>query len=177
MGYMIKEYFKDGSKHGVEIDYIEETKPLGTGGSIRFLKNVNNQPFVVTNGDVISDIDFEQAIDFHIEQKSYATVVIRPHEIRNPYGVLETDGIDIVKIEEKPTYRSHILTGAYIFHPGVIDLLVDEEEVQIPNFLNHLRILGFRTIAFHVQDKWMDIGNPNDLIGAESYFDELDQLK
>ena len=170
LGASIKSHFGDGSKLGVSIDYIEEDKPLGTAGSLRGLTKTNDLPFIVTNGDVISEIAYDELIDFHLEQKAVATMAIRPFQIQNPFGVIETNGITIIGIHEKPTYRTHINTGVYVFDPKVIQLLPKSEFCQIPELFDHLRNEGHRTIAFHLQDDWIDVGNVEDLARAEKKF-------
>ena len=163
LGDLIKEYFRDGLNWGVRINYLDEDAPLGTAGSIRNLKNSGNFPFVVINGDIISGINMGDLIDFHVENKAVATMAIRPFEMRNSYGVVETDGVNIVSITEKPLYRYHVSTGVYVLDPNVVNLMPGSGELQMPELFNHLRILGHRTLAFHFQDRWIDVGTPEDL--------------
>lgn len=92
LGNKIKDYFSFGEKLDVKIEYIEEKKPLGTAGSLSYLKNLNDQTILVTNCDVISEIDYSDAIDYHELHKADATMVVNRFETQNPYGVIETDG-------------------------------------------------------------------------------------
>jgi dTDP-glucose pyrophosphorylase len=174
LGESIKNYFANGVNLGVSIDYIEEDTPLGTAGSLRKLKRTNDLPFVVTNGDVISDIDYGDLLDFHCEQEAWATMAIRPFQLQNPFGVVETEGISITGIREKPVTRTHINTGVYVFDPRVVQSLPSSEFCQIPELFDHLREEGHRTIAFHLQDEWIDVGNIEDLARAENKFTDLE---
>jgi NDP-sugar pyrophosphorylase family protein len=159
----ITNYFEDGSKWDIEIEYLYEELPLGTAGSIRNLRKFEDLPFIVTNGDVISEIDMGGLIDYHIEHRAVATMAIRPYEIKNQFGVVETNGAEISAIIEKPIYRSHISTGVYVFEPNVMNMLPDTDIIQIPELFDHLRILGQRTLAFHVQDQWIDLAKQADI--------------
>jgi len=167
LGQVIKEYFGDGSKWDVDIEYIDEKSPLGTAGSIRNLQKVGNLPFIVTNGDIISEINLGDMVDFHVEQHAVATMAIRPHEIQNQFGVVETNGIEISAIIEKPIYRTHVSTGIYVLEPNVVDLLPKSDVIQMPELFDHLRILGNRTLAFHIQDQWIDLAKEDDISATE----------
>jgi len=172
LGESIKKYFEDGSKFDVAIDYIEELTPLGTAGALKHITNTNEMPFVVTNGDIISEINFSELVDFHSDQSAMATMAVRPFEMQNPFGVVKIDGISIVSVDEKPVYRSHISTGAYVFEPQIVELMPNSSAYQIPELFNYLHQQGHKTIAFHLQDPWMDIGTATDIERAEAIFFE-----
>ena len=163
LGELIKEYFRDGSNWGINIDYLDEESPLGTAGSIRNLQKIGDLPFIVINGDIISGINMGDLIDFHVENKAVATMAIRPYEMHNSYGVVETEGVNIVSITEKPLYRYQVSTGVYVFEPNVVKLMPGSDVLQMPMLFDHLRILGHRTLAFHFQDNWIDVGTLEDL--------------
>jgi dTDP-glucose pyrophosphorylase len=167
LGNVIKDYFGDGSKWDLDIEYLDEKLPLGTAGSIRNLQKVGDLPLVVVNGDIISEINLGDMIDFHMEQRAVATMAIRPHEIQNQFGVVETDGIEISAIIEKPIYRTHVSTGIYVLEPYVVDLLPEADVIQMPELFDHLRILGCRTLAFHIQDNWFDLAEEDDIARTE----------
>jgi dTDP-glucose pyrophosphorylase len=163
LGELIKEYFGNGADWGIDIDYLDEVSPLGTAGSIRNLQKIGNLPFIVINSDIISGINMGDLIDFHVENKAVATMAIRPYEMQIPYGVVETEGVDIVSITEKPLYRNQVSTGVYVFEPNVVKLMPSSDVLQMPMLFDHLRISGHRTLAFHFQDRWVDVGTPEDL--------------
>ena len=101
---MIKEYFQDGKQHGVEISYLEETKQLGTVGSLSLLTKIPSNPIIVMNGDILTNIDFKSLIDFHIQRKATATMCVREYDIQVPYGVVNVSDDKVVHIEEKPIH-------------------------------------------------------------------------
>ena len=106
LGHQIEDYFADGGRWQVEISYICETSPLGTAGALGMLKPLPSEPVLVTNGDLVTDVNYSEMLDFHIQQEAAATMAVRSHEWQNPFGVVQTDGMSIVGFEEKPVWRT-----------------------------------------------------------------------
>ena len=96
----ITDYFGDGSKFDVSIEYIYEKQPLGTAGCIKSLQR-GDESLIVVNGDIISDIDYSSLLNYHIMMNAMATMATHEHEITNPYGVVDTNGINITSVQEK----------------------------------------------------------------------------
>jgi NDP-sugar pyrophosphorylase family protein len=96
LGHMVEDYFGDGLKMNARIEYIREQTPLGTAGGLGLLTRQPEAPFVVTNGDVLTDINYADLLDFHIRQAAAATMAVRTHEWQHPFGVVQTKGLDIV---------------------------------------------------------------------------------
>ena len=102
MGHMIEEYFGDGDKWSVRIDYLREEAPLGTAGALGLLNPSPHMPVVVTNADVFTQIRYGDLLDFHIKQGADATMAVREYEWQHPFGVVRINGTEIVGFEEKP---------------------------------------------------------------------------
>ena len=100
LGEMIEEYFGDGSRWQVKIEYLREEEPLGTAGAIGLLEGKPDTPFLVTNGDVLTDIRYGELLDFHSRHNASATMAVRLHEWQHPFGVVRTKGLDIIGFEE-----------------------------------------------------------------------------
>jgi dTDP-glucose pyrophosphorylase len=160
LGEIIKDYFDNGSNHNIQIDYIEENEPLGTGGALSLIDEVN-EPFIVTNGDVITDIEYSKLLRYHKKNKAVATMAVKRHEIKNPFGVvnLNSNG-SIVGFDEKPSYVSYVNAGVYAFNPEVLDLLNKNEHINTPDIFLRLISQNFKVIAFPVHEQWVDIGTP-----------------
>ena len=171
LGNKIEDYFKDGSKFGIEIEYLRETKPLGTAGALSLLAKNLQADLVVTNGDVITEIDYGQLLDFHTLHNATATMAVRLHEIQNQFGVVQTDGIKITSYEEKPTMRSNINAGVYALKPEALKLLVANENCDMPTLFERLKANSMLTIAYPLHENWMDIGNISDFRKAGSNID------
>jgi dTDP-glucose pyrophosphorylase len=167
LGHMIEEYFGNGDEFGVKIDYIREETPLGTAGALRLLDPLPDTPFVVTNGDVLTDIHYGELLDFHIKQNVTATMAVSVYEWQNPFGVVQTQGIEIIGYEEKPLSRSYINAGVYVFEPTVVRLLLESIPSDIPELFNSIRQQQLRTAAYPMHERWMDVGRPSDLRNAQ----------
>jgi Nucleoside-diphosphate-sugar pyrophosphorylase involved in lipopolysaccharide biosynthesis/translation initiation factor 2B, gamma/epsilon subunits (eIF-2Bgamma/eIF-2Bepsilon) len=163
LGHMIEDYFGDGSRWNVNIQYLREENPLGTAGALGLLESRPDKPIIVTNGDLITDFRFNELLEFHNYHKAAATMVVRLHEWQNPFGVVQTRGVDIVGLEEKPVSRCHINAGIYALEPRVLDLLGRGEYCDMPSLFARLQANGERTIVFPMHEAWLDIGRPNDL--------------
>jgi CBS domain-containing protein len=104
---VIEDYFSDGQKLGVNIKYLKEDIPLGTAGALSFLRGIEDD-IIVTNGDIVSDIKYSDLLDFHLRNRSFATMAVRIHEWQNPYGVVKLKGLNIIAFEEKPIHTEYI---------------------------------------------------------------------
>ncbi len=163
MGNIIEDYFGDGENLGVRIDYLRERSPLGTAGALSLLNPKPNEPFVVTNGDIITNIRYGELLDFHHRYKACATMAVRNHEYQNPFGVVQIKGVDIVGFEEKPLSRSHINAAVYALSPEALNELVSEQRCDMPELFERIKAKSKRTIAYPMHELWMDIGRPDDL--------------
>jgi NDP-sugar pyrophosphorylase family protein len=168
LGHMIENHFGNGEKFGVRIDYINEKSPLGTAGALGLLSPRPFAPFVVTNGDVITDIHYGELLDFHIRHNAMATMAVRMHEWQHPFGVVQTQGIEIVGFEEKPVARSHINAGVYAIEPEALNLLSQDAHCDMPNLFERLQAKAMRTVAYPMHEPWLDVGRPDDLNRANT---------
>jgi dTDP-glucose pyrophosphorylase len=168
LGHMIEEYFGNGERLGVRIDYLREESPLGTAGALGLLNPLPEAPFVVTNGDVITDIRYGELLDFHIRHAATATMAVRVHEWQHPFGVVQTQGVEIVGFEEKPIARSHINAGVYVLDPAALSVLNADAHCDMPTLFERLQIKKERTVAYPMHEPWLDVGRPLDLQLANS---------
>lgn len=163
LGHMIEEHFGDGANFAVQIQYLREERPLGTGGALALLTPRPAEPFVVTNGDVLSEVRYGEILDFHIRHKAVATMAVRPYEWQNPFGVVKTNGVDITGFEEKPIIRSRINAGIYALDPSALDALTPDEFCDMPSLFERLKASGHRTIVYPMHEPWLDVGRQADL--------------
>jgi dTDP-glucose pyrophosphorylase len=167
LGNMIENYFGDGSKWDVQIEYLRENQPLGTAGALGLLNPLPEAPFVVTNGDVLTDINYGELLDFHVRHEAVATMAVRLHEWQHPYGVVQTHGIDIIGFDEKPVARTHINAGVYALNPAALTHLT-QGRCDMPVLFERLQTLALRTVAYPMHEPWLDVGRPIDLETARS---------
>lgn len=163
LGHMIEEHFGRGEHLGVQIDYVREDYPLGTAGALSIINPKPDSPFVVTNGDVITDIRYGELLDFHERNHATATMAVRVHEWQNPFGVVKIQGLDIVGFEEKPIIHSHINAGVYALNHSVLSALAGDEYCDMPTLFQRLRDKSERIMAYPMHELWLDVGRLEDL--------------
>ena len=163
LGEMIEDYFGDGKKWEVNIEYIKESAPLGTSGALSLLKDVPTEPFIITNGDVLSDINYAHILEFHCGNSSMATMAIRQHESINPFGVVQIDGLNIVGFEEKPVLKVNVNAGVYVLSPEALDYIEKNSYFDMPSLFEKLRMDNKLIMAYPMHEEWMDIGRYSDL--------------
>jgi dTDP-glucose pyrophosphorylase len=168
LGHMIEDYFGDGSRWGVRIDYVHEDSPLGTAGALGLLAPRPDQPFVVTNGDVLTDIRYGELLDFHLRHGAAGTMAVRLHEWQHPFGVVLIQGLDIVGFEEKPIARTHINAGIYVLDHSALESLGKGEHCDMPTLFSRLQSKGTRTIVYPMHEPWLDVGRAADLQEARN---------
>ncbi len=168
LGQMIEEHFGNGESLGVQINYLRELSPLGTAGALGLLNPQPDAPFVVTNGDVITDIRYGELLDFHTRHAAAATMAVRVHEWQHPFGVVQTQGLEIIGFEEKPVARSHINAGVYALDPTALRLLDADAHCDMPTLFKRLQAKAKRTVAYPMHEPWLDVGRPDDLLAANN---------
>ncbi len=175
-GDIIKEYFKDGSELGVNIDYIEENTRLGTAGALSLLKNKPNEPFFVMNADLLTDVNFSHLLDFHSYANANATMCVREYDYQIPYGVVETNEDNITSIVEKPIKKFFVNAGIYILSPNIFEFIPKDEFFDMPTLFNILIEKQKKVLSFPIHEYWLDIGRMSDFEQAQNeYFRIFDE--
>ena len=163
LGQIIEDYFKDGHKFGVKIEYLHEDIPLGTAGALSLLSHKPERAFIVTNGDVITDINYSDFLEYHTVQNAAATVAVHTHEFQIPYGVVQINGLEVESYEEKPIVSSLINAGVYALDPDILDFITEPRFRDMPELLDISRDLKKKVIVYPLHESWIDIGRPIDL--------------
>ncbi len=166
LGHVVEDYFGNGEHLHVNIEYLREQSPLGTAGALGLLNTDPEAPFLVTNGDVLTDIHYGELLDFHILHHAAATMAVRVHEWQHPYGVVQTKGVDIIGFEEKPVHLSHINAGVYALNPEALSLLEKDSRCDMPTLFERLQANNKRIAAYPIHEPWLDVGRPDDLSRA-----------
>jgi len=170
---IIKDYFKDGSEFGVEIEYIYENKRMGTAGALSLLQNKLKEAFFVMNGDLLTNINFSDLLDYHNANKSIGTMGVREYGMQVPYGVVNTLGTEIKTIEEKPTLKFFVSGGVYVLDPVCLDSIPNDEYYDMPALFENIISNKNKTIAYPIKDYWLDIGRPEDFEKANKEYKEV----
>ena len=156
---ILKAYF-DELKPPYNISFIDEVKPLGTAGSLRYLKGQFTKPIFVTNCDIIIKADYKSLYDFHLKGNYDLTLVASMKEYVIPYGTCElnSDG-SLLKINEKPEYDFLINTGLYVLSSDIINLIPKNRLYHITNLIEDAKEKGKRIGVFPIDDDaWIDVG-------------------
>lgn len=170
----IEHHFGDGARWGAEIEYVRESRPLGTAGALGMIKHPGSDPLLVLNGDILTKVDFPSLIDFHRAEKGLATICIKRHEIQVPYGVIEHSGRHLTRFVEKPTHRFLVNAGIYVLDPRALAWLPRRRRCDMPEFLSIIRARKRGGVAcFPIQEYWLDIGGPQEFRRAEKEYGDL----
>lgn len=164
---VIKEYFGNGSAWNVDIGYLHEDRPLGTAGCLTLIETPPTSPFFVMNGDILTSVDFESMLNFHLQHEGRITVAVRRQEIKIPYGVVEIDGHTATSIQEKPTNSFFINAGIYVIDPEVLDTVPRNVRFDMTDLLQKIIEEGETVNTFPIREYWIDIGHSDDLKRAE----------
>lgn len=171
LGDQIESYFRDGSDFGVDISYVRESQPLGTGGALSLLEGNFLSPIVVVNGDVMLSAKISEMLNFHSQSGGELTVGVKLLETQIPYGVVEVDGSRILGIKEKPVYRDFVNAGVYVLNPGLIGKVPHDEKFDMTDLLAQV-IETSNATAFPLHESWIDLGRHEDLLRAREEHDE-----
>jgi len=159
---LIKSYFRDGSDFGVSIKYIDEDKRMGTAGAIRLAEKYLDKTFFVVNGDVLTNVNFERLLEYHISSKFNMTIGTRNYEMQVPYGVLNAEESLVTSLEEKPVYNFIVSGGIYVLKPEIVKYIPKDEYYDMTQLIDSLIEKKNKIGSFPIEEYWMDIGKLED---------------
>lgn len=163
---VISNYFGDGKKFGVDMNYIKEEHPLGTGGALGLLAKPS-EPLLVINGDVLTQVDFRAMYAFHREYKADITLAVRQYDVDVPYGVIESDGVFVKGLREKPRFNFFVNAGIYLLQPSVYDYIPVGKSFNMTDLIQWLMDAGRVVVNFPIREYWLDIGQHADYAKAQ----------
>jgi dTDP-glucose pyrophosphorylase len=164
---VIKQHFGAGEKFGLEIQYVNEDQPLGTAGALGNLEK-SDEPMLVLNGDILTQVDFRAMLAFHRENRAELTVAVRKYDFQVPYGVIQCDGAQVRGVDEKPTYNFFVNAGIYLLEPSAHRSIPSAQRFDMTDLIEKLTAGGRRVVAFPVVEYWMDIGRLSDYEQAQT---------
>jgi NDP-sugar pyrophosphorylase family protein len=170
---LIKAFFNSASKWDLKIDFSKEHKPLSTIGPLRLIPDLP-EDFLVMNGDILTDLNFAEFFDFHVQNKNMFTVSSKIREQNIDYGVLESDGEGrLSDFKEKPKHRYEVSMGVYAANRGVLDLIPEDHGYGVNDLLLDLIAARLPVQARRYDGYWLDIGRPDDYAQAIEEFDQM----
>jgi dTDP-glucose pyrophosphorylase/CBS domain-containing protein len=163
----ISEHFGNGEQFGVNINYVHEQEPLGTAGALGLLED-SDEPLLVINGDILTQVDFRAMVAFHRRHKSCLTVGVRRYDLQVPYGVMECDGPKILGISEKPKLQFLVNAGIYLLEPSVRQYIPARRRFDMTDLIQALIREKCHMVSFPIVEYWLDIGQYPDYEKAQS---------
>jgi dTDP-glucose pyrophosphorylase len=162
----IKEHFSNGQDFGVEIDYVNEDRPLGTAGALGLME-ATDRPLLVMNGDILTRVDFRAMLSYHREHDADLTVGVRQYDLEVPYGVVECEGARVRRLREKPRYNFLVNAGIYLLEPSVHCYIPNGQRFDMTDLIEKLLEAGRTVVSFPIMEYWLDIGEPVDYEQAQ----------
>ena len=168
---IIKEYFGNGDKFGVKIEYVLESKRMGTAGALSLLQKRPKDDFFVMNGDLLTNVNFEYLHEYHKDSNALASICIRKYEMQVPYGVVNVRANKVTSIEEKPTQSFFVSAGIYMFSPIVLDFIPKGVFYDMPTLFSELLKHDFPIHPFPIREYWLDIGRMDEYRRANDEYE------
>ena len=158
-------YFGNGNNWGVKIEYLYEEQPLGTAGSLSLLPEDDkiNNSILILNGDIITNLDLALLTEFHAKHNAEMTIAAKQSSYTIPYGVINTSGLELETIEEKPTYNFLVSAGIYIIKPSILKYIKKNTFFDMPDLVSIIKSNNSKVITFPIHEYWLDVGRPENL--------------
>ncbi len=169
----IIDYFGDGGRWGVTLDYIREAHPMGTAGSLGLFCRETDEPVIIINGDILTKLRFDQLLNFHEKRGAAATLAVAAHDFKVDYGVVRVDRDMLTGFEEKPVFTNFINAGIYVLNPGVIKKLKGKSYLDMNALLEGMLQNSERVCAFPIWEYWTDIGRMADFTQAQRDYEAV----
>ncbi|MFI0435952.1 MAG: sugar phosphate nucleotidyltransferase [Parachlamydiaceae bacterium] len=164
-GNLIKAFFGDGSQWNIDIDYSMEKRPLGTMGPLNLIGDLPDN-FLVMNGDVLTDLDFDCLYHFHLNNESLFTIASCQREEKSEFGVLDVREGQLVGFREKPIMQYMVSMGIYMVNKRILQFIPSEVLFGFDHLMMKLIGLNEHVLTYHHQGLWLDIGRPQDCLEA-----------
>ncbi|MCZ8144137.1 nucleotidyltransferase family protein [Flavobacterium sp.] len=174
LGEQIADYFGSGSLKNIQIQYLWENQPLGTIGAVSQINNLTHDYVLITNSDILTNLDYEHFYLDFIDQDADFSVVTIPYQVRIPYAVLESQDNAIVSFKEKPTYTYYSNGGIYLMKKSMLDFIPKNTFYNATDLMEQLIKRGKKVVSYPLAGYWLDVGNPEDFNKAQH---DITQIK
>lgn len=167
LGEQIENYFGDGKRKNLKIEYVWENEPLGTIGAVSQINNFEHDYILVTNSDLLTNIDYEQFFLEFIRQDADLAVLTIPYQVNIPYAVLETNKGQVKSFKEKPTYTYYSNGGIYLLKKEMLKYIPKNTFFNATDLMEELINKNFKVISFPFVGYWLDVGKHEDFEKAQ----------
>lgn len=163
LGHQIESYFGSGENKNSNIQYVWEDEPLGTIGAVSKIENFQHDYVLVTNSDILTNLDYEDFYKFFMSTGSDLSVLTIPYNVEIPYAVLDTnDNDEIISFKEKPTFTYYSNGGIYLMKREVLDLVPKDAFHNATDLMEMLIAKGKKVTSFPLRGYWLDVGKHED---------------
>lgn len=167
LGQQIEDYFGNGSDKNINISYVWEESPLGTIGAVSKIKNFQHEYILITNSDLLTNLDYEHFFLEFLNQDADLAVVTIPYHVNIPYAVLETSNGFVTTFKEKPTYTYYSNGGIYLIKRSALDLLPENTHFNATDLMQKIITNGKKVFSYPLMGYWLDIGSKEDFETAQ----------
>jgi mannose-1-phosphate guanylyltransferase len=167
LGNLLRSFCRDGQQWNIKIRYTQELEPLGTIGPLSLLRKHLDQPFLVLNGDVLTDLSLSQFVKYHRSHGGALTIASTVRSTRMEFGVLEESHGAVVGFREKPTLTNYVSMGIYCMNPQILDYVPSGVPYGFDDLVLEMLEQGAPVHAFRHDGLWLDIGRTDDFLKAQ----------
>ena len=167
MANLIIQKIGNGSSKSIEISYLEEDKPLGTVGSLSMIEDFQNEVILLTNSDILTDLNYEEFYLDFIDNNADMSVVTIPYNVNIPYAVVMSNNKNVISIDEKPTYTYYSNAGIYLLKKTLIDKIPKDEHFDATDLMDVIIKENLKLTSYIHNGYWLDIGRPEDYKRAQ----------
>jgi dTDP-glucose pyrophosphorylase/mRNA-degrading endonuclease RelE of RelBE toxin-antitoxin system len=173
LGEQIEAYFGTGKQKNINIEYVWEDESLGTIGAVGRIENFKHDYILVTNSDLLTNIDYEQFFLEFIKQDADLAVLAIPYQVAIPYAVLETEKGEVKNFKEKPTYTYFSNGGIYLMKKEITQLIPYNKFYNATDLMEEMIRQNKKIISFPFSGYWLDIGKHEDFEKAQTDIDNI----
>jgi NDP-sugar pyrophosphorylase family protein len=166
----IENFFGDGSRYGVKLKVSKEKIPLGTAGPLSLLKDELKEPFIVMNGDILTNMDFSKFYEFSVSINTDFTVAVKKIIMPFAFGNIVSDGDYIIEIQEKPDIETEIVAGIYLMKPKIFDLIPGNQYFGMDTLMKKMLEKNIPIAKYNIKEYWLDIGQISDYEKAQEIY-------
>ncbi len=168
MPEVLKDYFGDGSQWDVEIEYVVEKEPLGTGGALGLLPDdLSDLPLIVMNGDILTHVNFEKLLTYHEENEADISVCVRKYDYQVPFGVVDSNNSIVTRIVEKPKHEFFVNAGIYVLNRQIVEIVSSNVPIDMPLLISNSLEDGAKVVSYPIYEYWLDVGRMPDFEQAQ----------
>tara|TARA_R110001599_G_scaffold103416_3_gene263277 strand:- start:28045 stop:29091 length:1047 start_codon:yes stop_codon:yes gene_type:complete len=173
-GEQIEDYFGNGADKQVNIEYVWENKPMGTIGAVSLIDNFKHEYLLVTNSDLLTNMDYEDFFLNFIESDADMAVATIPYSVDVPYAVMETSNNHVISFREKPTYTYYSNAGIYLIKKELLKMIPKDLFYNSTDLMQEVIEKGLKLVSYPLRSYWLDIGKHEDFQKANSDINHLE---